>query len=66
MAKKRVYQLARDYKISSEAMLKIVVQLGFKVKSHMSAVDEKMASAIEEKFRKEREAVKEEDARKKQ
>ena len=66
MAKKRVYQLARDYKISSEAMLNIVVQLGFKVKSHMSAVDEKMASAIEEKFRKEREAVKEEDARKKQ
>jgi translation initiation factor IF-2 len=66
LAKKRVYQLARDYKISSEAMLNIVTELGFKVKSHMSAVDAKMASAIEEKFRKEREAVKEEDARKKQ
>lgn len=66
MAKKRVYQLARDYKISSEAMLNIITELGFKVKSHMSAVDGKMASAIEDKFRKEREAVKEEDARKKQ
>jgi translation initiation factor IF-2 len=66
LAKKRVYQLARDYKISSEAMLKIIAELGFKVKSHMSAVDEKMASAIEGKFRKEREAVKEEDARKQQ
>jgi translation initiation factor IF-2 len=66
LAKKRIFQLARDYKISSEAMLNIVAGLGFKVKSHMSAVDEKMASAIGEKFRKEREAVKEEDARKQQ
>jgi len=65
LAKKRVYQLARDYKISSEAMLSIIKELGFRVKSHMSAVDEKMASAIEEKFRKEREAVKEEYAQKK-
>jgi hypothetical protein len=40
LAKKRVYQLARDYKISSEAMLSIIGKLGFKVKSHMSAVEE--------------------------
>ncbi|MCK4403975.1 MAG: translation initiation factor IF-2 N-terminal domain-containing protein, partial [candidate division Zixibacteria bacterium] len=65
MAKKRVHQLAKDYKISSEAMLFIIRELGFKIKSHMSAVDEKMASAIEEKFQKEREAVKEEYAQKK-
>jgi translation initiation factor IF-2 len=64
LAKKRVYQLARDYKISSEAMLNTVRQLGFEIKSHMSAVDEKMASAIEEKFRKEKEAVKKEYAQK--
>jgi translation initiation factor IF-2 len=60
LAKKRVYQLARDYKISSEAMLNTIRELGFKIKSHMSAVDEKMASAIEDKFRKEKEAVKKE------
>jgi len=65
LAKKRVYQLARDYKISSEAMLSIIRELGFKVKSHMSAVDEKMSFSIEEKFRKEREVVKEEYAQKK-
>jgi len=65
LAKKRVYQLARDYKISSEAMLSIIRELGFEVKSHMSVVDEKMTSSIEEKFRKEREAVKEEYAQKK-
>ncbi|MGB8656546.1 MAG: translation initiation factor IF-2 [Candidatus Zixiibacteriota bacterium] len=65
MAKKRVYQLARDYKISSEAMLSSIRELGIEVKSHMSVVDEKTASAIEQKFQKEREAVKEEYAQKK-
>lgn len=64
MAKKRVYQLAREYKISSDAMLSIIRELGFDTKSHMSVVDEKMTSAIEQKFQKEREAVKEEYARK--
>ncbi len=65
MAKKRVYQVAKDYQISSEALLAIIAELGFKVKSHMSVLDDKMFSAIEEKFRKEREAVKEEYALKK-
>jgi translation initiation factor IF-2 len=65
MAKKRVYQLARDYKISSEAMLTIIRELGFEIKSHMGAVDEKMAVAIESKFQKEREAVAVEYAEKK-
>jgi translation initiation factor IF-2 len=64
LAKKRVYQLARDYKISSEAMLNIIKELGFEVKSHMSVVDDKMAQSIEQKFQKEKEAVKEEYARK--
>jgi translation initiation factor IF-2 len=65
LAKKRVYQVAKDFQISSEALLTIIKELGLKVKSHMSVVDDKMFSAIEEKFRKEREAVKEEYALKK-
>ena len=65
MAKKRVYQLARDYEISSEAMLNTIRELGFEIKSHMSAVDDAVASAIEEKFRREKEAVKKEYAQKK-
>ena len=65
MAKKRVHQVAKDFQISSEALLTIIKELGLKVKSHMSVVDDKMFSAIEEKFRKEREAVKEKDALKK-
>jgi translation initiation factor IF-2 len=65
LANKRAYQLARDYKISSEAMLAIIRELGFEIKSHMSAVDEKMAAAIEKKFQKEREAVAEDLAERK-
>ena len=65
LAKKRVHQVAKDYQISSEALLTIIAELGFKVKSHMSVVDDKIFSAVEEKFRKEREAVKEEYALKK-
>ncbi len=57
--------MARDYKISSEAMLAIIHELGFEIKSHMSAVDEKMAAAIEKKFQKEREAVAEDLAERK-
>jgi translation initiation factor IF-2 len=62
LAKKRVHQVAKDFQISSDALLTIIRELGFKVKSHMSVVDDRMFSAIEEKFRKEREAVKEEYA----
>jgi translation initiation factor IF-2 len=65
LAKKRVYQVAKDFQVSSEALLTIIRELGFEVKSHMSVVDEVMFSAIEEKFKKEREAVKEEYALKK-
>ncbi len=65
MAKKRVYQVAKDFQVSSEALLTIIRELGFEVKSHMSVVGDKMFSAIEEKFKKEREAVKEEYALKK-
>jgi len=65
LAKKRVHQVAKDFQISSEALRTIIRELGYKVKSHMSVVDEVMLSAIEEKFKKEREAVKEEYALKK-
>ncbi len=47
MAKVRVYQLARKYDISSEALRKILVKEGITVKSHMSSVDEKVEAFIE-------------------
>jgi translation initiation factor IF-2 len=66
LAKRRIYELAKDYKISSDALLAILRELGFDIKSHMSVVDSKMQAAVEEKFQKEKEAVKKEYALKKE
>jgi translation initiation factor IF-2 len=60
LPKKRVYQVAKEYNISSEALLSILRELGFEVKSYMSGVDQQMLTAIQKKFEKEREAVKKE------
>jgi translation initiation factor IF-2 len=48
LAKVRVYQLARKYDISSEALIKILVKEGITVKSHMSTVDETVEMLIEQ------------------
>ncbi len=48
MAKVRVYQLAKKYEISSEALIKILVKEGITVKSHMSTIDETMEMLIEQ------------------
>ncbi len=48
MAKVRVYQLARKYDISSEALIKILIKEGITVKSHMSTVDEAVEMLIEQ------------------
>ncbi len=48
MAKVRVYQLARKYDISSEALIKILIKEGTTVKSHMSTVDEAVEMLIEQ------------------
>jgi translation initiation factor IF-2 len=60
LPKKRVYQVAKEYNVSSEALLSILRELGFEVKSYMSGVDQQMLTAIQKKFEKEREAVKKE------
>jgi len=48
LAKVRVYQLAKKYEISSEALIKILVKEGITVKSHMSTIDETMEILIEQ------------------
>ncbi len=60
-ANKRVYQVAKEYNISSDALLSMLRESGFSVKSHMSLVTDNMLKAIEEKFRKEKEELKKED-----
>ena len=65
MAKKRLYEVAKEYNISSEAIVKLVRELGFDVKSHMSTADDDMLTAISSKFSEEKETVKQEISRKK-
>ncbi len=48
MGKIRVYELARKYEISSEALIKILVKEGITVKSHMSTVEEHVEVLIEQ------------------
>jgi translation initiation factor IF-2 len=65
MAKKRLYEVAKEYNISSEAIVKLVRELGFDVKSHMSTADDDMLTAVASKFSEEKETVKQEISRKK-
>ncbi|HEX7878135.1 MAG TPA: translation initiation factor IF-2 N-terminal domain-containing protein, partial [Candidatus Eisenbacteria bacterium] len=66
MTKLRVYQVAKDFQISSEALLEILRGLNVEVKSHMSTVEDATIAQIRQKFQKEQEAVKAEDARKRE
>ncbi|MEE8578017.1 MAG: translation initiation factor IF-2 N-terminal domain-containing protein, partial [candidate division Zixibacteria bacterium] len=50
MAKKRIYELAKEYKLSSNAMLDILRKLNFQPKSHMSVATDQMVAATKTKF----------------
>ncbi len=60
MGKIRVYQLARKYEISSEALIKILVKEGTTVKSHMSTVDENVEMLIKQHINRIKAATKKE------
>ncbi|MBI4550985.1 MAG: translation initiation factor IF-2 [Candidatus Latescibacteria bacterium] len=66
MAKKRIYEVAREYNISSEALVRMLRDLGHEVKSHMSVMDDKMSEDVKRKFEAEKSAAREDYARKKQ
>ena len=65
MPRKRIYQVARELSLSSEALLEMLRGMGLTVKSHMSAIEEETVEALREKLRAEKEEVKKEVARKK-
>jgi translation initiation factor IF-2 len=65
LARKRVYQVARELNLSSEALLELLRGMGLTVKSHMSAIDDTTVEALGQKLKEEKEAVKKEVARKK-
>jgi translation initiation factor IF-2 len=66
MAKKRLYAVAREYNVTSEAIVKMCRDLGYPVKNHMSTADDEMLEAIRKRFMAERESVKREIETKKQ
>ena len=66
MDKKRIYEIARQYNISSDALVSMLRELNHDVKSHMSVMDEKMILDVNMKFEAEKVAAREDQARKKQ
>jgi translation initiation factor IF-2 len=66
MAKEKVYKLAQEFKVSSEALVQMLRGMGIPVKSHMSTVDESLRDDIKKKFEQERAEIKKDYERKKQ
>jgi hypothetical protein len=66
MAKEKVYKLAQEFRMSSEALVQMLHTMGIKVKSHMSTVDENLRDEIKKRLEHERAEIKREYERKKQ
>ncbi len=64
--KRRVYEVAKDMGMSSEALVHILKSLSVEVKSHMSSVGDDVIEQVRSKLVREKEAVKEEEARKRE
>ncbi len=64
--KRRVYEVAKDMGMSSEALVHILKSLNVEVKSHMSSVGDDVIEQVRSKLAREKEAVKEEEARKRE
>ena len=58
MIKKRIYDVAKEHKISSKAMVDVIRKLGFEVKSHSSTVGSEVLQAVNKKLTAEKEEVK--------
>ncbi|MCD4690956.1 translation initiation factor IF-2, partial [bacterium] len=64
MPKKRVYQVAKEFRISSEALIGMLKKLGVEVKTHMNAIDDDVVEKVRVEFESEKDAVKKEYAKK--
>lgn len=56
----RIYELAKEYKISSQAMLNIIRELKYEPKSHMSVASDEMIAAVKKKFTEQKKVAKKE------
>jgi translation initiation factor IF-2 len=59
-----VYQVAKEFRISSEALISMLVKLGHDVKSHMNAIDDEVVESVRAEFEKEKDVLKREYAKK--
>ena len=62
--KKRIYEVAREFNLSSVAMVEVVKSLGYDVKNHMAVCTTEMFENIQRKFEEERDASRQEIKRK--
>lgn len=62
--KKRIYEVAREFNLSSVAMVEVIRSLGFEAKNHMAVCTDEMISKVKSKFEEERSAAREEIKRK--
>lgn len=62
--KVRIYLVAKEFSVSSDAMLSILRGLGVEAKSHMSSIDHETVELVRRTFAKEKEAVRQDYARK--
>ncbi|MBW7996175.1 MAG: translation initiation factor IF-2 [Candidatus Glassbacteria bacterium] len=61
----RVYQVAKQFDISSEALVKLLADIGQEVQSHMSTIDEKTVELVSQKLAREKATAREEIEKKK-
>ncbi|HEX7077357.1 MAG TPA: translation initiation factor IF-2 [Candidatus Eisenbacteria bacterium] len=64
--KKRVYEAAKEMGMSSEALVSILKSMSVDVKSHMSSIGDDVVEKVRLKIDREKEVVKEEEARRKE
>ena len=48
--KKRIYEVAREFNVSSDAVIKVLKEFEYEVKNHMSTVTTEMAEAVGKRF----------------
>ena len=65
MEKRRVYQVAKEKKLSSDALISMLKSMEYEIRSHMSVVTEDMLEAITRKLEEEKKSSLEEVKRQK-
>ncbi len=64
MSRKRVHQVAKEFNISSEALVELLRSMSVDVKSHMSTIDDETVAKVRQHFDAEKDKLREEAARK--